>query len=76
MLLWEQFRSRGQIKSKVSSKKTPWLETNDQKFNCNYADGHSQTGNLKKNQQVEFKRQAEEQKQRGVRWDCLHTVAY
>ena len=72
----EQFRSRGQIKSKVSSKKTPWLDTNDQKFNCNNADGHSQTGNLKKNQQVEFKRQAEEQKQWGVPWDCLHTVAY
>ena len=41
-----------------AKKKTLTVDTDDRTFNCNNADGHSQTGNW----QVEFKRQTEEQK--------------
>ena len=41
--------SKGHITSRVSSKKkTLTVDTDDRTFNCNNADGHSQTGNCKK----------------------------
>ena len=41
------------------------MDTDEQTLNRDNADGHSQTGLIeKKNRQVEFERQAEEQKQR------------
>ena len=45
----QQFQSRGQITSKASSeKKHPQtVDTDNQTFNCNNANGHSQTGNQK-----------------------------
>ena len=61
----QQFRSRGQITSKVSSEKNTKhpVDTDDEQFNQDKADGHLQTGNRKKNRQVEFERQAKELKQ-------------
>ena len=52
------------------------VDTNDQKFNCDNADGHSQTGNRKKKcRQVEFKRQAVRTKaMRSILRLCLHTI--
>ena len=52
------------------------VDTNGQKFNCDNADGHSQTGNQKKKcRQVEFKRQAVRTKAtRSALRLCLHTV--
>ena len=46
----QQFRSRGQITSKVSSEKNTKhpVDTDDEQFNQDKADGHLQTGNRKK----------------------------
>ena len=51
------------------------VDTNDQKFNCYNAEGHSQTGNRKKFWQVEFERQTVRTKAtRSALRLCLHTV--
>ena len=67
----QQFR----YKQCFQRKNTLTVDTDDQKFNCDNADGHSQTGNRKKNRQVEFKRQAVRTKatRSAVRL-CLHIV--
>ena len=45
----QQFKSRGQITFQVSSEKNTLTEdTDDQTFNCDNVNQHSQTGNLKK----------------------------
>ena len=45
----EQFRSKGKLQVEFPAKKnTPTVDTDDCTFNCNNADGHSQTGNCKK----------------------------
>ena len=50
-------------------------DTDDQKFNCDHADGHSQTGNRKKCREVEFERQAVRTKAtRSALRLCLHSV--
>ena len=43
---------RSNYKWSFEPKNTLIVYTGDQKFNCNNADGHSQTGNQQKNQQV------------------------
>ena len=52
------------------------VDTNDQNFNCDNADGHSQTGNQKKKcRQVEFEKQAIRTKaMRSALRLCLPTV--
>ena len=50
----QQFR----YKQCFQQKNTLTGDTDDQKFHCDNADGHSQTGNRKKSRQVEFERQA------------------
>ena len=69
----EQFR----YKQCFQQKKTLTGDTDDQKFNCDNADGHSQAGNRKKKNcpQVEFERQAVRTKAtRSALRLCLHTV--
>ena len=45
----QQFRSRGPIASKASSeKKNLTVDTDEQTFTCDNANGNSQTGNRKK----------------------------
>ena len=73
----EQFRSKGQIASEVSSKKnTLTVDTDDCTFNCNNADGHSQTGNRKKLASRIQKTSWRTKATRSALRLCLHTVAY
>ena len=56
-------------------KNTLIVDTDDQKFNCNNADGHSKTGNRKtKIGKLNSKDKLQEQKQWEALWDCSHTV--
>ena len=74
MLSWiakQQFR----YKQCFQQKNTLTIDTDDQKFNCDNANGHSQTGNWKKYRQVEFERQAIRTKaMRSALRLCLHAV--
>ena len=65
-----------QVQAMFPTKNTLTIDTDDQKFNCDNANGHSQTGNRKKKyRQVEFKRQAIRTKAiRSASRLCLHTV--
>ena len=74
MLSWiakQQFR----YKQCFQQKNTLTIYTGDQKFNCDNADGHSQTGNRKKKWEVKLERQAVRTKAtRNALRLCLHTV--
>ena len=64
-----------QVQAMFRWKNTLTVDSNNQKFNCNNADGHSQIGNRKKNQQVEFERQTVRTKATKIALRlCLHTV--
>ena len=75
----QQFRSRGQITSKVSSEKntinTQLTLMTSNSTRIKPMDIYKQEIE-KKNRQVEFKRQAKELKQWEAPWDFVHTVAY
>ena len=64
-----------QVQAMFPTKNTQTIDTDDQKFNCDNANGHSQTGNWKKYRQVEFERQAIRTKaMRSALRLCLHAV--
>ena len=64
-----------QVQAMFPTKNTLTIDTDHQKFNCDNANGHSQTGNWKKYRQVEFERQAIRTKaMRSALRLCLHTV--
>ena len=64
-----------QVQAMFPTKNTQTIDTDDQKFNCDNANGHSQTGNWKKYRQVEFERQAIRTKaMRSALRLCLHAI--
>ena len=64
-----------QVQAMFPTKNTLTIDTDHQKFNCDNANGHSQTGNWKKYRQVEFERQAIRTKaMRSALRLCLHAV--
>ena len=60
------------------AKKTPWLyvDTDDRTFNCDNADGHSQTGNWKKLARRIQKTSWRTKATRSALRLCLHTFVY
>ena len=63
-----------QVQAMFPTKNTLTIDNDDQKFNCDNANGHSQTGNWKKYiGKLNLKDKPKEQKQREAPWDFVYT---